>query len=56
MIKLKKIKPLDDKKLEELNFTWHTDSDGTKYIGDELIQLTQDDVQRYYKASSANGK
>lgn len=32
MITLKKLNPLDDKTLEELGFTWHTDSDGTKYI------------------------
>jgi glutathionylspermidine synthase len=52
MINLKKITPLDDKTLNELGFTWHTDSDGTKYVSDELVEITQDEAEAYYSATN----
>jgi len=52
MIKLKNIKPLDDKTLEKIGFTWHTDTDGTKYVGDELVQITQTEAEAYYTATN----
>jgi len=52
MIKLEKLKPLDDTTLEELGFTWHTDVDGSKYVSDELIQISQDDAEAYYTATN----
>ncbi len=53
MITLQKVNPLDDKTLEELGFTWHTDSDGTKYVSDELVQISQDEAEAYYEATNA---
>ena len=52
MIKLKKIEKLSDETLEELGFSWHTDSDGTKYVSDELVQISQIDAEEYYKATN----
>ncbi|WP_415397903.1 glutathionylspermidine synthase family protein [Sulfurimonas sp. CS5] len=52
MIKLQKINPLDDATLEELGFTWHTDSDGTKYINDEVVEVTQKEAEAYYEAGN----
>ena len=52
MIKLQKINPLDDETLDELGFTWHTDVDGSKYVSDELVQITQDEAEAYYKAGN----
>ncbi len=52
MIKLQKLNPLDDKTLDELGFTWHTDIDGSKYVSDELVQITQDEAEAYYKAGN----
>jgi len=52
VVKLKKILPLDDKTLEEIGFNWHTDTDGTKYVSDELIEITQDEAQAYYEATN----
>ncbi len=52
MIKLQKINPLDDATLEELGFTWHTDIDGTKYINDELVEVTQKEAEAYYTAGN----
>lgn len=53
MITLQKVNPLDDKTLEELGFTWHTDSDGSKYVSDELVQISQDEAEAYYEAANA---
>lgn len=36
--------------LEELGFTWHTDKDSSKYIDDNLVQITQDEAEGYYEA------
>lgn len=52
MIELQKLNPLDDSTLEELGFTWHTDSDGTKYVSDELVKITANEAEAYYKAGN----
>ncbi len=52
MITLQKVNPLDDKTLEELGFTWHTDSDGSKYVSDEIIQISQNEAEAYYEATN----
>lgn len=52
MITLKKVQALDDNTLEELGFTWHTDSDETKYINDELVEVTQKEAEAYYEATN----
>ncbi len=52
MVRLHPIKPLDDATLEEIGFTWHTDSDGSKYIGDELVILAHEEAEEYYKAAN----
>lgn len=50
MIRLSKIKPLKDEQLEELGFTWHTDSDSSRYISDSLVKITQEEAKAYYEA------
>ena len=52
MINLTKINKLSDKTLEEIGFTWHTDTDGTKYVNDELVQITQTEAEAYYEAGN----
>ncbi|NPA59634.1 MAG: glutathionylspermidine synthase family protein, partial [Epsilonproteobacteria bacterium] len=52
MISLKKVTPLDDTTLEEIGFSWHTDTDGTKYISDELVEVTQKEAETYYEATN----
>jgi glutathionylspermidine synthase len=52
MIKLKKVNALEDATLEELGFTWHTDSDGSKYINNELVEVTQEEAEAYYEAGN----
>ena len=52
MVKLKKLNPLNDSSLEELGFTWHTDEDGTKYVSDELVEISSHEAEAYYEASN----
>ena len=52
MIKLQNIKPIDKPTLEELGFSWHTDTDGTNYIDNELVNITQQEAENFYKASN----
>lgn len=53
MVKLQKLDPLTDSTLEELGFTWHTDSDGSKYVNNELVVISQEEAERYYEAANA---
>ncbi len=52
MIQLQKVNPLEDNKLEELGFNWHTDKDGSKYVSDELVEITQQEAEDYYNAAN----
>jgi len=49
---LKKIEPLSKEYLESIGFTWHTDSDGSEYVADELVVISQDEAQAYYEAGN----
>lgn len=50
MVNLSKIRPLKNEQLEELGFTWHTDSDSSGYISDSLVKITQSEAEAYYEA------
>ena len=50
MVRLKPIQPLSNEILEEIGFTWHTDADGSKYIGEELIAISSQEAKAYYEA------
>lgn len=52
MIKLIKTKPLPQDKLEEIGFSWHSDSDGSPYVSDELVEISQQQAQIYYEATN----
>ena len=52
MIKLQKTDPLDLAYLEELGFVWHTDSDETPYVSDELVILSEAEAEAYYDAGN----
>jgi len=52
MIKTLKVKPIDNATLEEIGFSWHTDTDGTSYVADELVEVSDDEAEAYYKAGN----
>jgi len=52
MIQTLKVNPIDDATLDEIGFTWHTDSDGSKYVSNELVKITQSEAEAYYNAAN----
>jgi glutathionylspermidine synthase len=52
MVTLQHVKPIDDASLEELGFTWHTDSDGSKYVSDALLHVSTQEAEAYYEAAN----
>ncbi len=52
MIQLQKTETLDLEYLESLGFVWHTDSDETPYISDELVVISQAQAEAYYEAGN----
>lgn len=49
---LQKTTPLDTNYLESLGFVWHTDSDETSYISDELVVISESEAEAYYEATN----
>lgn len=49
-MKISKLKPISKELLEDARLYWHTDPDNTEYISDELIHITEDEANAYYKA------
>lgn len=52
MIKLQSTKPLENNYLDSLGFAWHTDSDNTSYIVDELIVVSEQEAEAFYEAGN----
>jgi len=52
VVNLQKTHPLDIDYLESLGFVWHTDSDESSYISDELVVLSEEEAEAYYEATN----
>lgn len=52
VVNLQKTSPLDTDYLESLGFVWHTDSDESSYIADELVVLSEQEAEAYYEATN----
>ena len=42
----------DENVLESMGLTWHTDSDNSSYLSDELIHISQAEAEAYYEAGN----
>ncbi|MGH1601083.1 glutathionylspermidine synthase family protein [Campylobacter majalis] len=51
-MRLTKVNALDKNFLEQIGFSWHTDSDDTSYVADELVCVSQDEAEMYYQAAN----
>jgi glutathionylspermidine synthase len=49
-MQLEKLQALTDEYLESIGFTWHTDSDQTSYVSDEVVAITESEAEAYYNA------
>ncbi|RBQ26403.1 glutathionylspermidine synthase family protein [Arcobacter sp. CECT 9188] len=51
-MKLEKLSPLTNEYLESIGFVWHTDSDNSSYISDELVVISEEEAENYYEATN----
>jgi glutathionylspermidine synthase len=51
-LKLEKLTPLTDEYLESIGFVWHTDSDNSSYVSDEIVVISEDEANAYYEATN----
>ena len=51
-MKLEKLEPLTNEYLESIGFTWHTDSDKTSYVRDQVVTITESEAEAYYNATN----
>ena len=49
-MRLEKVAPLTDEYLESIGFVWHTDSDNSSYISNELVVINENEANAYYEA------
>ena len=52
VVNLQKTEPLETAYLESLGFVWHTDSDESSYISDELVVISEAEAEAYYEATN----
>jgi len=52
LLSTKQVKPIEREVLEEIGLNWHTDSDGTAYIADELVEVSDTEAEAYYTAAN----
>jgi len=52
IVKLQKVSPLTNEYLESIGFVWHTDSDNSSYISDELVIINQAQAEAFYEATN----
>ncbi len=52
MVRLQDVTPLSDQELEKIGFSWHTDTDGSKYVADQLVEVSQAEAEAYYEAAN----
>lgn len=44
------VSPLGKDTLEEIGFSWHTDQDGSQYVADALVPVSETEAEAYYEA------
>jgi len=52
LLSTKQVKPIEREVLEDIGLNWHTDSDGTAYIADELVEVSDKEAEAYYTAAN----
>jgi len=51
-MKLKKLEALSEEYLSSIGFTWHTDSDKSSYISDEVVVVSEAEAEAFYEATN----
>ena len=53
MVSTRTVTPLDHRVMEDIGMTWHTDEDGSDYITNDLVELSEAEAEAYYEAANA---
>jgi len=51
-VKLKTLEPLTSEYLDSIGFSWHTDSDETSYISNQIVEISEEEANAYYEATN----
>lgn len=51
-MKILRLDPLTNKMLEEIGLEWHTDLDNSSYVSNEVVEITQAEVDAFYEAGN----
>lgn len=49
-MEFKTIKPLTKEYLQNIGFTWHSDFDGSDYVENKLLKISENEANAYYEA------
>lgn len=52
MIRTRAVEPLSRAVMEDIGMSWHTDADGSSYIGSELVEVSEEQAEAYYTAAN----
>ncbi len=52
MVRTLALEPLDKAVMEQVGMTWHTDRDGSNYVTNELVELSEEEAEAYYDAAN----
>jgi glutathionylspermidine synthase len=53
MVTTRRVEPLDKSVMEDVGMSWHTDTDGSDYVCDELVVVGEAEAEAYYEAANA---
>lgn len=53
MVSLKTVSPLSNAVMEDIGMSWHTDTDGSAYISNDLVEVSEQQAEAYYAAANA---
>jgi len=51
-MQLETLQPLTSEYLESIGFTWHTDSDKSSYVSDQVVTISEAQAEAYYNATN----
>jgi glutathionylspermidine synthase len=52
MVRTRTVAPLDRRVMEDIGMSWHTDQDGSGYIANDLLELSETEAEAYYEAAN----
>lgn len=52
MVTTRPVEPLGSAVLEQIGLSWHTDADGSDYISDHLVEVSEAEAEAYYAAAN----